>query len=139
MIGDHCGQDQGFAIFGHRFALSPGLRDVFSATANIAGIFAAFLLTSSSILVNLRDSWFKRPAIESRVYVTLIGYMLTAMGWSIATAVVSISGLVFDAVWHLWWYPYALICWMYLIATTFCMSVGVLRIFTVLMKYIARE
>jgi len=128
-----------YAIFGHRFPLSSGLRDVFSATANIAGIFAAFLLTSSSILVTLRDSWFKRRAIESGVYVTLIGYMLTAMGWSIATAVATIAALVFDATWHLWWYQYALVGWVFLIATTLGVSVRVLRIFTVLMKYIARE
>jgi hypothetical protein len=129
----------GYAFFSRRFPVSPNLKDVFSATANIAGIFAAFLLTSSSILVTLRDSWFKRRAIESGVYVSLIGYMLTAMGWSIAAAVATVCGLVFDAAWNLWWYPYALIFWVFLITTTLAVSVRVLRIFTVLMKYIARE
>ena len=59
-----------YAAFGRRLPLSYGLKDVFEAAANMAGIFAAFLLTSASILVTLKDSWFKRRAIESGVYVT---------------------------------------------------------------------
>lgn len=119
--------------------LSYGLKDVFEAAANMAGIFAAFLLTSASILVTLKDSWFKRRAIESGVYVALIGYMLTAMGWSMVTAVATVAALVFDVTWNLWWYQYALACWIFIVVTTLGTSVRVLRIFTVLMKYIAQE
>lgn len=119
--------------------LSPGLKDVFAATANTAGLFAAFFLTSAAILVTLKESWFKKRAVESGVYLVLIGYMLTAMGWSIATAVTATVGLLFDQAWKLWWYRGALAAWVFLVATTLGVSIRVLRIFTVLMKYIARE
>jgi hypothetical protein len=128
-----------YALIGYRIPLSPNLKDVFAAVVSMCGIFAAFFLTSASILVSLRDSWFKKRAVESGTYLALIGYMLTAMGWSIATAVATTAGLLFDGGWHLWWYRYALTAWAFLAATTFFVSVRVLRIFTVLMKYIARE
>jgi hypothetical protein len=127
-----------YAILGHKNSFSPNLKDALIAVAGLAGILAAFFLTSASILVTLQDSWFKKRAVESGVYLALVGYLLTAMGWSLATAVITIAGILFDATWHLWWYRYALIGWVYLISTTLCVSIRVLRIFGALMKYMAR-
>ena len=127
-----------YAILGRRVSLSPNLKDAFVAVASLAGIFAAFFLTSASILVTLGDSWFKRRSIESGVYLSLSGYMLTAMGWSIATAVIAVGGIFFDASWHLWWYSYALVGWAFVLGTTLGVSIRVLRIFSALMKYVAR-
>lgn len=127
-----------YAIGGRRILLSPNLKEALAAIAGVAGLFAAFFLTSASILVTLKDSWFTRRAIESGVYVALVGYMLTAMGWSLATAVITIIGIFFDVAWHLWWYRIALIGWTFLVATTLGVSIRVLRIFAVLMKYMAR-
>jgi|ERR1017187_1371692 hypothetical protein len=129
----------GVCLLCHGFPIPSGIKDVFAAVVNTSGIFAAFFLTSASILVTLKDSWFKRRAMESGVYLALIGYMLTAMGWSIATAVTTTAALLFDGAWHLWWYQYALALWVFLVATTLGAAIRVLRIFTVLMKYIARE
>jgi hypothetical protein len=128
-----------YAVFGRRIPLSPTLKDAFVAVASLAGILAAFFLTSASILVTLRDSWFKRRAVESGVYLSLVRYMLTAMGWSLATAVITIVGLFFDAAWLLWWYRYALTGWAFLIGTTLGVSIRVLRIFALLMNYVARD
>lgn len=127
-----------YSALGHKLPLSPNLKDAFSAIAGVAGTFAAFFLASASILVTLRDSWFKRRSVESGVYLTLIGYMLTAMGWSLATAIIAIVGIFFDAAWHLWWYKYALAGLAFLLGTTLGVSIRVLRIFVVLMKYVAR-
>jgi hypothetical protein len=109
------------------------------AVAGIAGIFAAFFLTSASIMVTLRDSWFLRRAMESGVYKSLVGYLLTAMGWSLAVAVVTIAGIFFDASWNLWWYRYALIGWAFMLATMLGLSARVLLIFASFLKYTARH
>jgi hypothetical protein len=126
-----------YGVWGSHLPLSPNLKDAFVAVAGVAGIFAAFFLTSASILVTLRDSWFLRRAMESGVYTSLVGYLLTAMGWSLAVAIITIAGIFFDASWHLWWYRYALIGWAFLLATTLAVSVRVLRIFASLLKYTA--
>lgn len=127
-----------YAVFGRRMPLSPNLKDAFVAVAGVAGTFAAFFIASASILVTLADSWFKRRAVESGVYLSLIGYLLTAMGWNLATAVISIALVFFEAAWHLWWYDFAFTGWAFLLGTTLGVSVRVLRIFAVLMKYMAR-
>lgn len=128
-----------YGATGGGLRVSPNLLEVFSSVVSIAGLFAAFFLASASILVTLSDSWFKRRAIESGVYFALIGYMLTAMGWNIATAVFTTAAMFFDSAWHLWWYHYALTVWCFLLMTTLGVSLRVLRIFAVLMKYIARH
>jgi hypothetical protein len=126
-----------YATFGRRVALSPNLKDAFIAVAGVSGTFAAFFIAAASILVTLGDSWFKRRAVESGVYLSLVGYLLTAMGWSLATAVFSITLIFFDASWRLWWYDYAFTGWAFLLGTTLGVSIRVLRIFGLLMKYIA--
>lgn len=128
-----------YEFWGRALAVSPNLKDVFSAVVNVAALFAAFFLTSAAILVSLKDSWFKQRAIEAGTYVALVGYMLTAMGWSIATAVVTTLGLLLNFTWHIWWYEHALAAWLFVIVTTLGTSVRVLRIFSVLMQYISRE
>ena len=76
--------------------------------------------------------------MESWVYAALVGYLLTAMGWSLATAVITIAGIFFDPSWHLWWYSSALVGWAFLLATTLGASIRVLRIFSALLKYSSR-
>jgi hypothetical protein len=127
-----------YGTYGRRIPLSPNLKDGFIAVAGLAGLFAAFFLTSASILVSLKDSWLKRRTIESGAYFSLVGYLLTAMGWSLATAIVTIGAIFLDGAARLWWYHYALTAWACLLSVTLGVSIRVLRIFSVLMKYIAR-
>ena len=49
---------------------------------------------SAFILVSLRDCWFRRRTVESGAYFAPVGYLLTAMGWSLATAITANAATV---------------------------------------------
>jgi hypothetical protein len=134
-----CGVGLAYECFGSHLPFSPNLKDVFSAIISVAGLAAAFFLTSASILVSLKDSWFKQRAKEAGTYNALIGYMLTAMGWSLVLAVCTAGALLFDVKWNLPWYRHALAAWILIAVTTLGLAVRVLKLFSLLMKYIAEE
>src|SRR5579864_7423846 len=66
----------GYALVEPRIPVSPNLKDALIAVSALAGILAGFFLASAAILVTLKDSWFMKRAVESGVYISLIGYLL---------------------------------------------------------------
>ncbi len=80
------------------------MKDIFSASASAAGVFAGFMLAAAAILASIGDRPFIRRAKRAGVYTALIGFLFVAMRWSIATVALSISALILNPDWYLKWH-----------------------------------
>ena len=126
-------------IWSPRHPITASIRDVMSASSRAASSLFGFLLTSGSILVGIKGSWYKQRAKEAGVYLSLIRNIFAAMWWSLVTTVLSIIGLSYDASWKLSWYPYALSLWLFCAVVALGTTVRALRIFARLFVLIAEE
>lgn len=97
------------------------------------------MLATASILVTVSNSWYMQRAKESGVYTNLIRYLLTAMGWCLATAVFSNLGIVYNPQRKLFWYPIAVTLWVFVAATALGTTIRVLQLFSKLFQFIAKE
>jgi hypothetical protein len=122
----------------HR-SISPNLRDILSSSSRAASSLFGFLLTSGSILVGIKGSWYKQRAKEAGVYLSLVKRIFTAMWWCLITTVISIVGLSYDVSWKLPWYHDALGIWLFCAVVTLGTTSRAIRLFSRLFVLIAEE
>lgn len=103
---------------------------MFTATVTITAIGMGFLLTANSFLVAVDNRWIIRRAKEAGAYKLLIRYLVSATRWCLCAAVISAIGLLFDPIWNLPWYRYALSVWALIAAGTVVAIGRVLLVFS---------
>jgi hypothetical protein len=126
-------------IWAPHHPIPSGLRDVLSSSSRAASSLFGFLLTSGSILVGIKGSWYKQRAREAGVYLSLVKRVFTAMWWCLLTTVLSIVGLSYDVTWTLPWYRHALSFWLFCAVVALGTTVRAIQLFAKLFLLIAEE
>lgn len=126
-------------LWAPRHPVSGNLKDILSASSRAASSLFGFLLTSASILVGIKGSWYKQRAKEVGVYLSLVKRIFTAMWWCLVTTVLSIVGLSYDPGLRLSWYPYALSFWAFCAVVALGTTTRAIRLFAKLFLLIAEE
>jgi hypothetical protein len=120
-------------------AITSNFRDVLSSSSRAASSLFGFLLTSGSILVGIKGSWYKQRAKEAGVYISLVKRVFTAMWWCLVATVLSLVGLSYDVAWKLPWYSHAVSFWLFCIFVALGTTVRALQLFARLFLLIAEE
>ncbi|HEX3747051.1 MAG TPA: hypothetical protein VHW09_24110 [Bryobacteraceae bacterium] len=128
-----------YLLWAPHHPIPAGVRDVLSASSRAASSLFGFLLATGSILVGIKNSWYKVRAKESGVYFSLVKRMFSAMWWCLVSTVLSIIGLSFDVSWKLSWYPMALAVWLLCVVTALATTIRSIGLFAKLFALIAEE
>jgi len=90
---------------------------LFSAIVSISAITVGFLATAKSILVSIDDKPIIANLKRLGMYDRLITYLLSAIYWSFALAVVSSVCFIVDLKNPVWWHPWLLFLWLFVLVT----------------------
>jgi hypothetical protein len=115
------------------------LKDVLSAVTTVSASLFGFLLTSGSILVGIKGSWYKQRAKEAGLYMALVRNIFTAMWWCLTTSVLSIVARSYDLDWKFLWYRYGVSLWLFCAILALGATIRALRTFARLFQLIASE
>src|ERR1700722_17030547 len=75
------------------WTILPGTKDLLVGFLNVAAILTGFLLTANSILLSIDEKWIIRRSKEAGAYEMLVGYLVSATYWWLATALLSAVGV----------------------------------------------
>lgn len=79
-----------------KYALPKNMKDLLTASATISSIVVGFLATAKATLLSISHSKSVKWMKQGNQYQTLIDYFMTAVHYSIFTAVLSALMLLFD-------------------------------------------
>jgi hypothetical protein len=129
-----------FVYYGsHRVAISPNTKDALDVAGSLMGVLAGFMFAAASILASIGDKPFMDIVQRQGVYERLINRMFSGVRWCVATAVLSIIGILYDPSWDLWWYPLAVTAYSAVFATAVAVNWRVLSTFALLMRILAKR
>ena len=103
------------------------------------GVLAGFMFAAASILASLGDKPFMDVVKQQGVYERLIKRMFSGVRWCVATAVLSIIGILYEPRWNLPWYPVAVAAYVAVFGTAVAVNWRVLSTFSLLMRILAKQ
>lgn len=105
-------------------------KELFSAVISVSSIAVGFLATAKSIMLSLDKRRVIKQLKDIGVYGTLLSYLMTAVNWSFATAIITALALFFDTSKATpVWYSYAFSAWLFVAITAAVSCYRVIRIF----------
>ena len=78
------------------FILPKSLNDIFATSTSLSGIFIGFLITAKSILFSIDDRSIIKKLKQTKTYVKLINYFMSAITYSFFLAFISLLSLFID-------------------------------------------
>ncbi len=123
--------------------IPPGLKDLLSGFLNVASIVVGFLVTAKSILLSIDHKWIIQRSKESGAYGMLVGYIVSATYWWLASALLSAVGVAIIPPDPLadWQQPIAVGLfsgWLFVSVTSALGTIRVLSIYSKILKSISK-
>jgi hypothetical protein len=104
-------------------------KDLLTAATTLSGIIVGFLAATQAILFSIDNSKIIENLRQAGVYSRLINYLMDAIHWSLALAVISSVGLFLDLSNPQSWYLYPFFLWVFFSITTGLSCYRVIRLF----------
>lgn len=104
-------------------------KDLLTAATTLSGIVVGFLAATQAILFSIDNSLVIKNLRQAGVYSRLVNYLMDAIHWSLALAIISSVGLFLDLKNPQTWYLYPFLLWVFLSITTGLSCYRVIRLF----------
>lgn len=131
-----------FYLYFHRLIdVTSTAKALFPVVTSISAIAVGFLLTAQSIILSMDERSVIKGLKQGGVYGHMVGYVVIAVNWSFVTTIVTGTGMVLSL--HVnasgWMFSFIFAgIWVFITATAVMCCYRVIRIFSAILKQIAR-